>query len=130
MAVSCPNVVFPQASSAPERGVRSVAMFASMGANHAEVIELDDRDAAIKKIDEADLIWFPGGQQSQLLKLLGAADLIDLIRERHREGVLIGGTSAGAAAMSESRSATTVSPTASCLCRSTTEMLPLRRFAA
>jgi cyanophycinase len=48
----------------------------------------------------ATLIWFPGGDQSKLMKALEDARLVDDVARRYRQGAVVGGTSAGAAVMS------------------------------
>ncbi|MDJ0701397.1 MAG: cyanophycinase [Woeseiaceae bacterium] len=65
----------------------------------------DDPDE-IAKIADADAVWFTGGDQSRLTQVLldddgRATPLLVRIRERHAVGAAIGGTSAGAAIMSD-----------------------------
>ena len=43
-------VVLPQASTKENRGSSSVEMFASIGANNTQVLELDDLNAAVKAL--------------------------------------------------------------------------------
>jgi len=94
-------VVIPQASAVEDRGVASVAMWRAAG--FAEVLLLDPLvpEAATTAIAQADLIWMPGGAQSRLVAALKEAGLDEAVRARHRAGAAVGGTSAGAAAMSE-----------------------------
>ena len=94
-------VVLPQASAVEDRGVASVAMWEAAG--FAEVLLLDplEPEAAVAAIARADLIWMPGGAQSRLVAALKEAGLAEAVRARHRAGAAVGGTSAGAAAMSE-----------------------------
>jgi cyanophycinase len=54
----------------------------------------------VKAIESANLIWMPGGDQNRLMKALPAG-VIDTIRKRFREGAVVGGTSAGAAVLSQ-----------------------------
>ena len=56
--------------------------------------------AARETIEAADLIWMPGGDQNRLMAALQKADLVNAIRDRHRKGATVGGTSAGAAVQS------------------------------
>lgn len=58
-------------------------------------------DHALNAIRAADFIWISGGDQNRLLKILNDFNLADDIRERHRAGATVGGTSAGAAALSK-----------------------------
>ena len=50
-------------------------------------------------LEAADVIWLGGGSQHQLMDTLERLDLVEVIRERHRAGALVGGTSAGAAVL-------------------------------
>lgn len=56
---------------------------------------------AINAIRSAKFIWISGGDQNRLMKMLNEFKLTDVIRERHAAGVTVGGTSAGAAALSK-----------------------------
>lgn len=65
-----------------------------------------DSKAEIAKLADAGAIWFTGGDQSRILATLLKPDgcdtpLLAAIRGRHRDGAVIGGTSAGAAIMSD-----------------------------
>ena len=93
-------VILPQASTREERGRSSLEMFRDRQVLSTQIVELDDPEAARKAIRNADLIWFPGGQQSLLMEELRSAGVDEEIRSRHRAGTVIGGTSAGAAVMS------------------------------
>jgi cyanophycinase len=46
-------------------------------------------------------VFFTGGDQSRIMEVLRDAELIGALRERYKAGVVFGGTSAGAAIMSE-----------------------------
>ena len=46
-------------------------------------------------------VFFTGGDQSRIMDVLRDAELIGALRERYKAGVVFGGTSAGAAIMSE-----------------------------
>jgi cyanophycinase len=46
-------------------------------------------------------VFFTGGDQSRIMDVLRDAELIGALRERYAAGVVFGGTSAGAAIMSE-----------------------------
>jgi cyanophycinase len=45
-------------------------------------------------------VFFTGGDQARIMDVLADAELLRAIRERHAQGVVFGGTSAGAAVMS------------------------------
>ncbi len=93
-------VVLPQASSVENRGEESAQMWREAGAAQAQVIEFVDAPAARAAIAGADLIWIGGGDQSRFMEEARAAGMLELLIERHRAGVVFGGTSAGAAVMS------------------------------
>jgi len=93
-------VVFPQASELPDTGESSAAVWRKNGVNPdcVRVADTNDEAAALKLVDWATIIWFPGGVQSRLLDALGTK-IADAIRKRYQDGALVGGTSAGAAVM-------------------------------
>jgi cyanophycinase len=93
-------VVLPQSSAAPEAGDSSVKMWLEAGAAEAEKVAFSD-PAAAEKLRRATLIWMPGGDQNRFMKAIDGTGLTEVIRERHRAGVTVGGTSAGAAVLAE-----------------------------
>ncbi|MBQ18241.1 MAG: cyanophycinase [Planctomycetaceae bacterium] len=92
--------VLPQASSREDRGVSSVKMFDAL-AGQVYIVDLEDLQRAREQINSATAVWFPGGSQLALYDALTKAGLAKLIRQRHARGLAVGGTSAGAAVMSE-----------------------------
>ncbi len=94
-------VVLPQASERADRGEETAQMWRDAGAAAVtNLSDLADGERARRLIAEADLLWFGGGDQSLLMRDLRAAGLVELVRERAAAGVVCGGTSAGAAVMS------------------------------
>lgn len=70
------------------------------GAQSVTVLNLNDVDGSIAAVKAADYIFFGGGDQVELLKWIDRAPrVMDAIREQHEKGALVGGMSAGAAAM-------------------------------
>jgi cyanophycinase-like exopeptidase len=63
-------------------------------------VAFGDKTAAAA-LGRATLIWMPGGDQNRFMKAIDGTGLADVIRERHRAGVTVGGTSAGAAVIAE-----------------------------
>lgn len=66
----------------------------------------DDRSEAnsekiVEKTLDADAFFFTGGNQLRITTLLGGTDLLKAIRERHENGAVIAGTSAGAVCQSD-----------------------------
>jgi cyanophycinase len=93
-------VIFPQASEVAETGPNAVTMWTEAGLGHAVIGDPADAAAAIKAVKEATFIWFPGGDQTKLMKAFEGTGIPEAIRARYAEGALVGGTSAGAAVMS------------------------------
>jgi cyanophycinase len=97
--------VFPMASGDSTAGPEKAAELDSLGAD-AFVLNVTraqaNTDSVVKLIDGATGIWFVGGDQSRLTaELLGTAAL-RAIHARYGAGAVVGGTSAGAAVMSDS----------------------------
>ncbi len=99
-------VVFPMASGSPEEtGEGQAAGLRELGADARSVVLTRDEAMAasdLSYLDEAGGIWFSGGSQSRLTDVLNGTPVLDAIRRRYREGAVVGGTSAGAAIMSDS----------------------------
>lgn len=93
--------VLPQASELPDTGDSSAKTWLEAGAKQARPVSFAAREAARAIIEDATLIWMPGGDQNRFMKAITDTGLDDLIRERHRAGVAVGGTSAGAAVLSK-----------------------------
>jgi cyanophycinase len=98
--------VVPNASSEPEETGRAlVAELDSLGAR-AFVYLLDRRaaesSAAARRLDSVGGIWFSGGDQAFVIAALAGTAAHRAMQRRYREGAVVGGTSAGAAIMSDS----------------------------
>lgn len=98
--------VVPMASSEPVESGRSVvAELDSLGA--ASFVFLVDSvqaesPAAVRLLDAATGIWFTGGDQALLTAAVGGTASLRAMHRRFGEGAVVGGTSAGAAIMSDS----------------------------
>lgn len=81
--------------------VRSEIQFIrSLGFRNVEVMPLDStaKDMVLK----ADLVWFSGGsQKNQVLRISAVRGLKQALQTAHRHGVVMAGSSAGAAVMSK-----------------------------
>jgi cyanophycinase len=101
-------VVMTVATNLPEDAARKYdSLFRRFGIPHVSVVDVSERaDAfdkrALKRIEEADALFFTGGDQLNVTSLLGGSPLHNRIYERYKEGFLIAGTSAGAMMMSHS----------------------------
>jgi cyanophycinase len=98
--------ILPMATSeAAEAGAEKEAQLDSLGAD-SFVLNFTrahaDDDSLVRKIQTATGIWFPGGDQSLLTAAIGGSAVLKAIHERYNAGAVVGGTSAGAAVMSDS----------------------------
>ncbi len=93
-------LVLPQASESKDRGKGSLELWAQAGAHNVICLDPLTEAEGEKALEEAALIWLPGGDQSNLMKALEDARLVDDVQRRYRQGAVVGGTSAGAAVMS------------------------------
>jgi cyanophycinase len=98
--------ILPMASSeAAASGAEKEAQLDSLGAD-SFVINVTrahaDDDSVVSALRGATGIWFPGGDQSLLTAALQGSAALREIRERFQAGAVVGGTSAGAAVMSDS----------------------------
>ena len=99
-------VVLPMASeSGAESGAAKAASFQKLGAAHAASLNLTRQDvgadSVARLLGQATGIWFPGGDQNRLTAAILGTAVLDSIRSRYRHGAVVGGTSAGAAVMSD-----------------------------
>ncbi|HLL04182.1 MAG TPA: cyanophycinase [Myxococcaceae bacterium] len=81
-------------------------VFHRLGVKHVTVLDIRGREEAysadnIKKLEDASVLFFTGGDQLRITSQMGGSPLLERIFELHDQGVAIVGTSAGAAAMSE-----------------------------
>ena len=96
------------ATNEPESAGRKYdSLFRSRGINHVSIVDISERkdsfnEAALKRIDKADALFFTGGNQLNVTSLLGGTPLHNLIHEKVEDGFIIAGTSAGATMMSNS----------------------------
>lgn len=84
-----------------DNGPESLAMWKRANVTHVDLINVQKLSAAKRTLNEANLIWMPGGLQGVFMNGLRGSGLEDIIRRRYRDGAIIAGTSAGAAVMSK-----------------------------
>jgi cyanophycinase len=99
--------IIPTASTVPEEISKDyIEVFQSLGVNNLEVVDIRNREDAMKKeyldiISEVDGVMFTGGDQLRLTSIYGGTAILDKLKERYiYEDFVIAGTSAGAAALS------------------------------
>jgi len=99
-------VVFPMASSVPnEVGPGLVEEFKKLGATNVE-FHILTREQALKEdssriLDDAGGVYFSGGDQSRQTAVLLNTPIHKKLLEIYEKGAVMGGSSAGAAVMSE-----------------------------
>ncbi len=97
--------IVPTASAVDDAGQRYKAIFLELGASSAEVVYVGDRadanrDELVELIDQSTGIFMTGGNQIRVAAILGGTRVAASLLKRNREGVPVGGTSAGASVMS------------------------------
>lgn len=99
-------VVLTVATNEPSEAAEKYrSLFRGHDVKHVNVVDVSLRDdafseVAVKKALGADAFFFTGGDQLNVTSLMGGTPLHDAIHEKFGDGVLIAGTSAGAAMMS------------------------------
>ncbi len=99
-------VIFPMASAEPDAvGKEEAAEFKKLGAADVEIRKLT-REEALKEtsaevLDGIGGVFFSGGVQQRLMDVLLDTPIHRKLIEVYKKGCVIGGTSAGAAVMSE-----------------------------
>jgi cyanophycinase len=99
-------VIFTMASGVPQEvGPELVAEFKGLGVKDVVSLQLTHDEArkpdSAKILDGVGGIWFSGGDQARLTAALLDSPIHKRMLELYEQGCVIGGTSAGAAVMSE-----------------------------
>ena len=97
-------VIFPQPSILKDAGKDYANLFLKLGARSARSLEFRTRaesasDDFLKAVQSSSGIFISGGTQMRLPVAIGGTPLAAAILDTYRRGVIIGGTSAGAAVM-------------------------------
>lgn len=97
-------VIFPQPSILKDTGKDYANLFLELGARSARSLEFRNRakssaDDFLKAVRSASGMFISGGTQMRLPVAIGGTPLEAAILDAYRRGVIIGGTSAGAAVM-------------------------------
>lgn len=98
--------IIPTASSFDETGERYVSIFTEMGVESAFSLPYRDRKDTERKdwleqLMSATGVFFTGGNQLRISTTLGGTEVSTLVRRMNANGVIVGGTSAGAAIIPE-----------------------------
>ena len=98
-------VIVPYASGvASETADYQIRQFIQAGAENTASVDPDsmfiDREENLRLLAEADGFFLSGGDQRRLTRLMLGTQALGIIQQKYSEGVMIAGTSAGAAVMS------------------------------
>ena len=97
-------LVLAMASRVPDAGDSEVEALRRLGAD-ARNVRIARADAAadsvVRLFDGATGIWFGGGDQNRITAAIEGTPVEEAIRARYRAGAVVGGTSAGAAVISD-----------------------------
>lgn len=99
------SAIFMATSDAVATGAEKEAQLDSLGADSFVLNfprQRADDDSLVRKLRTATGVWFPGGDQTLLADALRGSAALREIHARYRAGAVIGGTSAGAAVISDS----------------------------
>lgn len=98
-------VIMTAATSLPgEVGDNYIRVFERLGAEDVRVVDTQTPEDAnnrdyLEAIEQATGVFFTGGDQARIISCLKDTKLDAAIHKRYAEGIIIGGTSAGAAMM-------------------------------
>jgi cyanophycinase len=99
-------VVIATASECPEQREREYSeVFHRLGVRRVTPLRLEDRDDsnsphAVETIEHATGVFFTGGDQLRIITVVGGSKVDSALHARLAEGLILAGTSAGAAMMS------------------------------
>ena len=100
-------VVMTAATELPrEVGENYIRVFERLGAEDVRTVDTVSREDAssstgLEAIQKSTGVFFTGGEQARITSILKDTEIDALIHKRYAEGIVVGGTSAGAAVMPE-----------------------------
>jgi cyanophycinase len=98
-------VVMTVATELPrEVGENYIRVFERLGAEDVRIVDTVEREDAssstyLEAIEKATGVFFTGGNQARITSILKDTEIDKLLHKRYAEGLVVGGTSAGAAMM-------------------------------
>ncbi|REJ82619.1 MAG: cyanophycinase [Acidobacteria bacterium] len=98
--------IIPTASQLEETGPNYEQVFEAIGVREARSLPFEQRSdcddpEALEVLSRATGVFLTGGNQLRLSTVIGGTKVAQLLRRRNAEGLHVGGTSAGAAILSE-----------------------------
>lgn len=105
-AAARPAVVPSASEEVPETVATYREAFEREGVRHLDVLDVRSRVDAdapdtLQRLADATGVMFTGGDQLRLLEIFSGARFMAALRQRIREGMVVGGSSAGAMAMGD-----------------------------
>lgn len=101
------EVIATAATEAEASGQAYKEAFEELGCHNVRFMRIDEEHETdttdnLERIKRADVIFFTGGDQVRLAKFLNGSKLLEVLRQRYtEEPIIVAGTSAGAAIMSD-----------------------------
>ncbi|MEX2426023.1 MAG: cyanophycinase [Thermomicrobiaceae bacterium] len=97
--------VIPSASRIRDAGEQYRSIFADLGVEHVDVLDIRDRvdadsDDVVEKLKPSTGVFMTGGNQVRLARILTRTRAGETVARLNRNGVPVAGTSAGASVMS------------------------------
>ncbi|MBD2195839.1 MULTISPECIES: cyanophycinase [Calothrix] len=98
-------VIMTAATELPrEVGENYIRVFERLGAEKVRIVDTETREdaassTALEAVNDATGIFFTGGDQARITSILKDTQIDEAIHKRFAEGVVVAGTSAGAAVM-------------------------------
>ncbi|MBI4851534.1 MAG: cyanophycinase [Acidobacteria bacterium] len=98
--------ILPSASQDERTGPAYHSIFSDFGAKTVDILPIFHHDdaydeTAVKTLEQATGIFLTGGDQNKITAVLSKTPAFEAIQKAHLKGAVIGGTSAGAAALSD-----------------------------
>jgi cyanophycinase len=99
------SIIAAASENASEVAASYTEVFRRLGAAEAHDLKIvgrkdADRAEAVAAVERATGVFFTGGNQVRITRTLGGTRLDTVLHKRHAEGLVLAGTSAGAAMMS------------------------------
>jgi cyanophycinase len=98
-------VIMTAATELPrEVGENYIRVFERLGAEDVRIVDTESREdarssTALEAIEKATGVFFTGGDQARITSILKDTEIDQAIHRRYSEGLVVAGTSAGAAVM-------------------------------
>ncbi len=99
-------IIMTVATELPQEvGENYIRVFKKLGVEDIRIVDTVNREeaeegAALSAIQKATGVFFTGGNQSRITEVLKDTKIHNMLHQRYAEGIVVGGTSAGASMMS------------------------------